>query len=189
MQILRLGSNGIGPTGASELAAVCKLPGARLSELDLGRNRVGLVGAAALAAALVVPVSPLRVLGLAVNRLGDAGARVFADALLAPGTVRDERHIELDLSSNFIGDDGAKALAKVIAISPVFRCICLEFNKVDGDGVQALAESLQKRRDETLGTEVFVRCNWNPAGASSDAVLQEMPSEDEVKRRRLSGEF
>merc|ERR1712176_418151 len=116
--------------------------------------------------------SSLRVLGLAVNRLGDAGAKVVADAFAVPGSAQSSRPIELNLNSNFIGDDGAMALGRALAANASFASISLEYNKIEGPGIQALADGRQAQRATLVGQHVVLKCGWNPAGATANEILQ-----------------
>lgn len=79
LEVLTLGTCGLGDAGAKALAAVGPAALPALRNLDLSSNEIGDSGAEALAASPLF--RQLRTLGLSTNGIRDAGARALATAL------------------------------------------------------------------------------------------------------------
>jgi Ran GTPase-activating protein (RanGAP) involved in mRNA processing and transport len=95
-----LSHNMIGSEGVTSLAAVMS----ELKELNIANNRIGSEGATSLAKALINNIN-LTNLNIASNRIPPKGAKSLAEAL------KSARLVSLDLSKNYIGDNGASYFA------------------------------------------------------------------------------
>ena len=106
-----------------------------LKSLILEGNQLKDAGAIALASGL--NLHPMEELDLQHCSIGDAGALALAGALLkgaVKGTLKS-----LNLSGNWIGDTGAKAL------SPIYRnlrVMCLKRNRIGNKGAAELAKAI-----------------------------------------------
>lgn len=181
LRVLNLAGNGIGLAGAVSLAgAVCGAAG--LWELELGRNRLGPRGAAALAAALAEPEASLKTLGLAVNRVADEGAKALAQGLAARPVGCPSPALALNLRSNLIGDAGVAALGQSLASGAPFTTLHLDYNRVTGIGVTALASALRQRwrRNASGKGDVVVSLEGNPGGVDARALMEEALKEPET---------
>ena len=141
VQELDLSDNNIGRDGAKAIAALCSVTASvtkilvrrnklgdqgatvlcdalraskvtNVQELDLSYNGIGPEGAKAVAAMAAVVASVTKVL-VSGNRLGDAGTTILCDALRESTVTKVQ---ELDLGSNLIGPEGAKAVAAMAAV-------------------------------------------------------------------------
>ena len=83
----------------------------KLASLDIGRNSIGPAGAKSVAAMAAVVASVTKIF-VGGNKLGDQGATVLCDALRESKVTKVQ---ELDISSNRIGPEGAKAVAALAA--------------------------------------------------------------------------
>jgi Ran GTPase-activating protein (RanGAP) involved in mRNA processing and transport len=104
-----VGWNKLGDEGTAILCdALRKSTVTKVQELGLEVNEIGPEGAKAVAA-LCAAMASLTKIMVHSNRLGDEGATILCDAL------RESMVQELDLSSNDIGPEGAKAVAAMTA--------------------------------------------------------------------------
>lgn len=164
MQRLALGSNSIGPAGALSLAKAMQLENCKICWLDLSRNRIGLAAAAAFGLVLADPRSEFCSLVLSVNRLGDGGVQSLVSELSRTSTK--SRSLKLFLRSNSISDEGADALARVIADGVPLSVLDLAFNKITGRGASNLAEAAnaQKSAKGAVVDTITVLTEGNPTG-------------------------
>ena len=81
----------------------------------------------------------------------DEGATVVSEALRTHGGVR-LRHLCLD--SNWIGADGAVALAELLGVNGTLRTLSLADNDVGNDGVAAIADVLTSSNQTLASLDV-----------------------------------
>ena len=91
-------------------------------------------GITAIANALKVTASVTKLL-VTGNRLGDAGATILCDALRESTVTKVQ---ELDLSSNQIGPEGAKAVAAMAAVVASMTQLDVSYNRFLGEEGKAV---------------------------------------------------
>lgn len=147
---LYVGTNGISARSGA-LLAECLAEGCTLESLYLSCNRLGDEGVEIIARGLAENRS-LRRLSLASNLVGPRGARALAVAL--------ERHPSLELLDlgftkatvavgeygNFLGDEGAAAMAHLLAHNDTLRSLDLLHNFISQTGVNAIRDGLAANR-------------------------------------------
>ncbi|XP_078087474.1 NACHT, LRR and PYD domains-containing protein 3-like isoform X2 [Mustelus asterias] len=150
--VLRLGMNDLHDSGVKQLLAVLCNPICRIQELGLEENILTDCGAKDLVSALNTNQS-LTYLNLNNNKLGDTGVKLLSEALRNPDCKvqklwladcgltascaedlaftlsKNQSLIELNLSSNKLGDSGVKNLSAALA-SPDCRIQKLLLNEV-----------------------------------------------------------
>lgn len=85
-------------------------------------------------------------LSLQSNKITSIGASILADALLNPNQIRMET---LDLSKNYISDDGVESIVNSLSTrNHTLRTLILQKNKITDRGTRYLAEML--KTNETL---------------------------------------
>ncbi|KAF5827656.1 hypothetical protein DUNSADRAFT_305 [Dunaliella salina] len=161
--VLDLSGCFLGPVAAEALLGVKGPPsglwGPSLRALNLTGCQIGPQGAAHVAAAIQgqgTSLDGLQTVCLADNRLGPAGAAALCAALTqqqqqqgscsAPLVGRGSKLKAMDLTLNLLGDEGAKAVSKVLKeASPPLSCLSsltLGGNAIGVDGARALAQML-----------------------------------------------
>ena len=108
----------IGAEGAAALAPAITASGS-LASIDFGYN--SFTEAASLELLAAMKGKDMKSIGMAQCALGVAGAEELAEMVPAMGSL-----VELNLSGNYIGDDGAMALAPAIATSGSLASVTLE---------------------------------------------------------------
>ena len=136
LTMLNLEKNSIGDEGAIALARVLA-QNSNLTTLNLEKNSIGDEGAIALAEALIN--SSLSVMQLNENKIGNNGAIALFKIL---GSVN-----EIELESNFIGDEAAIELARYNS-KDIGKVVLLS-NPIGDSGSKALIKSL--KNDEYSG--------------------------------------
>ncbi|CAM9248758.1 unnamed protein product [Heterosigma akashiwo] len=117
--------------------------GRRPLRLDLGGNLIGPHGARCLREAVAGGgLPPLSRLNLYNCGLGVAGALHLADLLRDPAAAAALE--ELELGSNEVGEEGARALAAALPRCPALRKLHLSYNRLGEGGARALAEALPR---------------------------------------------
>ena len=112
--------------------------------------------------------------------LSDADAAVIAAALT--GTPKPEVH-HVNLSWNRIGDDGAAALAGVLASNPHVRMLHLGQNEIGDAGAEALVAGL--RGQAAIGGHVVTLYTaGNPMGKDAEAEVKKALDDN---RKRIRG--
>jgi uncharacterized protein (DUF924 family)/Ran GTPase-activating protein (RanGAP) involved in mRNA processing and transport len=150
---LYLGTNGISARSAPALGDLLA-DDCALSSLYLSCNRLGDEGAVALAAALRHNRS-LRRLSLSSNLIGPRGAWALAEALADHPTVElldlgfTKATVAVGEHGNFLGDEGARAMAQLLAQTTRLRSLDLLHNGISQVGVNALREGLAHNRSLT----------------------------------------
>ncbi|XP_038618710.1 NLR family CARD domain-containing protein 3 [Tachyglossus aculeatus] len=155
---LRMDSNQFQDSVMELLASVLSGKDCLIEKLSLAENEISNKGAKALARSLMVNRS-LTALDLRGNSIGPQGAKALADALkinrvllslkpVSPAAItRDSplasRH---SLQNNKIKDDGAKALAHVLATNNTLSILHLQKNSIGPIGAKALASALRQNR-------------------------------------------
>jgi Ran GTPase-activating protein (RanGAP) involved in mRNA processing and transport len=144
---LYLDANGLTAQSAPVIAR-CLTNGPPLRSLFLSCNRFGEEGIRLLAPALAANTS-LERLSLAANRLTPTSAAILAEALRDHPTLL---HLDLGYmrgtgalgeAGNFLGDEGAKHIATLIAQNRTLRSIDLLHNDIGQVGLQALCVALR----------------------------------------------
>ncbi|MCU0686965.1 MAG: DUF924 family protein, partial [Polyangiaceae bacterium] len=173
---LYVGTNGVtersAPLLAELLAGDCAL-----ESLYLSCNRLGDGGAEAIAKALRSN-HRLRRLSLASNRVGPRGANALAEALAGHPSLE-----LLDLGftkatntvgelGNFLGDEGARAIARMLEHNQVLRVLDLLHNFITQIGVNHLRDALEVNRSLlSLQLTQFGRVHNEPGKEAIRAAL------------------
>jgi len=140
---LSLAGNHLGDSGADILSAAL-LQNIYLARLSLARNSISAVGVEGLAA--VLAQDRLVKLDLHGNHIRSEGLTCLASSL-----SKNHSLIDLNVSSNEIGDDGAQALAAVISEeTPCLVTLNLAGNQIASGGSDALSEAFE--RSSTLAS-------------------------------------
>lgn len=163
LQKLRLRSNNFSAAGCLALAEGLSR-NRSLLELDLSRNCVGDTGLEALARYL--PDSALTELGLE-----NCGLTASACDALAQMISGSKRLRVLDLSVNFIGDQGVFRLAAALERSSVLQTVGLNMCGVTNDGFSKLLDALEKNASISLLKLCYNRLgreHQNPAATSDN---------------------
>ena len=150
LRVLDLSYNCCSDDGAESLALLVRdSPGLRT--LRLRGNGVGPRGATALAAALSttssVRTSGLEQLDLSLNCLRDAGATALASALSGDCTLR-----ELDVSRSMVTAGGSAALATAMQRSATLQRLCVRATAMSAEEAAALEGLRRKCMDGARGT-------------------------------------
>ena len=132
LDVLKLGFNGIGSTGASALAEAIAAVRAAAARAVF---RNGATSSSSTAAKSVV----LGELDLACNAVGPEGARALGGAL-------DDGVAKLDLGNNAILCAGAKELARALVTNGSTTDLCLAGNDIAADGAWWIAEFMAKTK-------------------------------------------
>ena len=133
LDALRLGFNGIGPTGASALADAVVAVRDAAARVVFENDRVP--SSSSPAAKSVV----LGELDLACNAVGPEGARALGSAL-------DDGVAKLDLGNNAILCAGAKELARALVTNAATTELCLAGNEIKAEGAWWIAEFFAKTK-------------------------------------------
>lgn len=174
---LYVGTNGVtersAPLIADFLAGDC-----RLESLYLSCNRLGDDGVAAIAHGLAANRT-LQRLSLASNRIGPRGAAALATALTDHPTIA---LVDLGFTKatnsvgelgNFVGDEGARVLAQMLAHNCTLRSLDLLHNFISQVGVNHLRRALAVNRTLTsLQLTQFGRVHNEPGKEEIRAALE-----------------
>jgi len=133
LDALRLGFNGIGPTGASALADAVVAVRDAAARVVFENDRVP--SSSSPAAKSVV----LGELDLACNAVGPEGARALGGAL-------DDGVARLDLGNNAILCAGAKELARALVTNATTTDVCLAGNDIKAEGAWWIAAFFAKTK-------------------------------------------
>ena len=133
LDALRLGFNGIGPTGASALADAVAAVRDAAARAVFENDRVA--SSSSPAAKSVV----LGELDLACNAVGPEGARALGGAL-------DDGVARLDLGNNAILCAGAKELARALVTNATTTDVCLAGNDIKAEGAWWIAAFFAKTK-------------------------------------------
>ena len=171
LQQLNLKSNQIGIDGAEALVLVLEM-NQTLRELNLKGNPIGFVGTRAWIKAIeanqtgrvISEISENKILreavevllqnnsvqtklDLSTKAIDDAGIKVLVAALAKNQTLQ-----QLYLSRNFIGAEGAKAIAQAIEKNPKISLqqLHLEYNQIGAEGAKAIAQAIKTTPQITL---------------------------------------
>ena len=148
--LLDLSYNCCSDDGAESLALLVR-DSAGLRTLRLRGNGVGPRGATALAAALSttssVRTSGLEQLDLSLNCLRDSGATALASALSGDCTLR-----ELDVSRSMVTAGGSAALATAMQRSATLQRLCVRATAMSAEEAAALEGLRRKCMDGARGT-------------------------------------
>jgi len=148
-----------------------------LISLDLSHNAFGPVGGAAVAKMLAANTS-LRSLDLSLCGIARSGATSVAGAL-SGNTASVLR--ELNLQKNFIGPDGAEAVAAMLSTNRTLATLNLSDNRIlegqDTKGVTALAKALFENT-----TIVGLNLEYNDINGAGKAALLEAKQRSDHRR-------
>ena len=134
----RLALSGLTLSAGTSAALALGLKAAAYSEVELSDLKVGGGGVKDLAAAVASHAS-LASLSLAGSALGDAGIGSLAPLLRGHGSALTA----LDLKASDLGNNGAAALAELLATNLGLRTLDLQRNAIKDQGAIALAAALQ----------------------------------------------
>mmetsp|Transcript_6901 Transcript_6901/g.12393 ORF Transcript_6901/g.12393 Transcript_6901/m.12393 type:complete len:457 (+) Transcript_6901:662-2032(+) len=163
LEHLYLDGNGIRLEACARIAAFLRQGKGRLKTLGLGCSRMGDSGLKLLADALMEPGSvPLTRLCVASCGISSVGAKCLA-ALLDPASKGSEarappslRRLDVGMLKmtgalgecpNFIGDDGARALAASLSTNRTLRSLSLVHNQLSVLALQAFADLASVQND------------------------------------------
>lgn len=150
---LYVGTNGLTERSAPLLADYVA-NGCALETLHLSCNRLGDAGVEALAGAMKANRS-IRRLSLASNLIGPRGAWALATALVDHPTLElldlgfTKATVAVGENGNFLGDEGARAMAHLLRHSTALRSLDLLHNGISQIGVNALREAMAVNRTLT----------------------------------------
>lgn len=111
-----------------------------LRTLVLSHNRLTATGMHCISEVLKNPRCPLRSLALTSNDIGDLGVMSIAAALKVAGCSSSLRQLTLNIVS--CGNDGAKALAVLMAENDVLEGLALNGNSINDEGTRALLHGI-----------------------------------------------
>lgn len=175
LRVLRLGGNRINGSGILGLASLLSSGLASLQEIDLGRNPLGRIGGSALGQGLASPCGALQKLGLAVTRLGDDGLCALSEGLRVRGQTGG-RSVSLNLNGNRIGDQGISSFANAISEGAAVEAVSLEHNRITGDGIGQLSESLgcRLKSGQPFSKVTFTSFEGNPLTKDHQTLQKEV---------------
>jgi Ran GTPase-activating protein (RanGAP) involved in mRNA processing and transport len=136
LEILDLGYNSIGPSGAGQIANALKINNT-LQKIDLGSNNIANQGAQAIAEALKVN-KPLKNVILMKNSIYSEGAQYIAEALKINSSLTF-----INLSDNDIGMNGALEIARALKVNNSLKTIMLQNTNIYDYGAQQFSEALK----------------------------------------------
>ena len=163
LQRLRLRSNNFSAAGCFAIAEGLNR-NRSLLELDLSRNCIGDDGVEALAR--YVPESNLAEISLENCGVTSAGCDALAQMISGSKRLRT-----LDLSVNFLGDQGVLRLGAALERSSVLQTVGLNMCGVTNDGFSALLDVLEKNASISLLKLCYNRLgreHLNPAATSDN---------------------
>ena len=163
LQKLRLRSNNFSAAGCFAIAEGLNR-NRSLLELDLSRNCIGDDGVEALAR--YVPESNLAEISLENCGVTSAGCDALAQMVSGSKRLRT-----LDLSVNFLGDQGVLRLGAALERSSVLHTVGLNMCGVTNDGFSALLDVLEKNASISLLKLCYNRLgreHLNPAATSDN---------------------
>eukprot|EP00667_Euglena_gracilis_P000262 EG_transcript_262 len=178
-----LGNNAIGDEGLEALAAALKT-NTVLQEIDISNNAIGDDGVQELRKALEHNET-LHTIHLGDNVISDA-LRAEIRQLLGRNRVAAalRRLIEepgtemLDLSSEGMGDSGARAVAAMLRTNTGLRAVDLRWNNIGPDGAKALASALR-----TNGTLQVLYLDRNALGNDGARALRNALKDNKTLQR------
>jgi Ran GTPase-activating protein (RanGAP) involved in mRNA processing and transport len=145
---LFLSKNNITSAGASALAAAISGNNTLIS-LDLSDNKIDDKGIIELANALASKHA-LATLNLSGNLISKAGAEAIHKAF-GPG---QHALVELQLSRNNLGDDGAAQIAELIKVNPHLTTVNIAGNKIGNRGANSLAAAIQSTDSDIVSIDL-----------------------------------
>lgn len=138
LQCLDLGWNDIGAEGADSLAEILKT-NRSIKRLYLQNNSIGTDGLKPLAAA-VETNSALEILDIGFNQVTESNLGALTIML------EECRLIELNLSDNVIGPDGARRIAQAMDLNVSINSLNLQNTSIGSTGSAAIANLLMNNR-------------------------------------------
>ncbi|MCP3140484.1 DUF924 family protein [Pyxidicoccus xibeiensis] len=185
---LYLGTNGITAASAPRIARFLREDCA-LESLYLSCNRLGDEGVAQIAEGLAANRSLTRV-SLASNRVGPQGAAALAEALTGHPSIAlldlgfTKATVAVGELGNFIGDDGARALARMLKHNTALRSLDLLHNFISQVGVNHLRDALTVNDTlVTLQLTQFGRVHNEPGKEEIRAALERNRARIPLDRR------
>lgn len=163
-----------------------KLDALRMSATELvqtSNKRLGDAGAYLACGFVARHGARLHVVKLADCDLGDAGAEAVAGLV---GGIAGPCVKELNLSSNRIGDRGARAIADALRTADVLERLILDRNRIGRSGAEALAKRVLRSevRDLVLGSHL----GGNPAIGDAGAEALAAALDDRMQRLQANRE-
>jgi len=142
-----VGYNQLGAEGATTLCnALRESTVTKVQELGLDGNNIGPEGAKAVAAMAAVVGSLSKIL-VSHNEFGDKGTAILCDALRESKVTKVQ---ELDLRDNYIGPEGAKAVAAMAAVVASITVTDMRYNQLDTESATMLANVVAKEKGISL---------------------------------------
>ena len=148
IETLRLGYNNLRSKRIKAISkGLCEAIDSQIRHLDLTQNSLEDRGAHAMAENLSSRNCRLESLNLCQNKIRYKGAYHLADAFVQAKNTSLKR---LDLSNNFIGQEGAEAFGVVLRFSYTLYELNLSRNNIGDEGVEVIARGLRENADTQL---------------------------------------
>jgi Ran GTPase-activating protein (RanGAP) involved in mRNA processing and transport len=175
---LYLGSNGITPTGVATICDYLEASngGRSLLGLCLSCNRLGDDGVQLLSAALTSNAA-LERLNLASNRIGSAGMQALAEALQKHPRLQVldlgymKATLEIGELGNWIGDEGAPHVAKLIERSKSLLALSVAHNQITQRGMQTIVEAITSAAADGDAVSRLVHFDYIQFGVSLNELM------------------
>ena len=158
---LNISINKIGDHGIAYIATALQMNTCTLRKLDISKCGITDEGVESLAKALVVN-SSLQELNVRENEIGDNGIDHIANTSLQTDTCSIK---VLNISQCSISDEGAKSLAKALAVNRSLQELNISANKIHDIGLTRIATAL--RRNSTMTKLNISQCSISDEGAES----------------------
>ncbi|KAJ9543216.1 hypothetical protein OSB04_022923 [Centaurea solstitialis] len=137
---LHLGHLNLHDEATIAIADALKTSSSPIEALEIAGNAITSAATPPIAACIAAKQDSLTKLNLSENELRDSGAEVIGRAV---EEAEFGRLMMVDVSSNKVGGDGARALAKAVAGKPGFRLLNINGNSISNKGIEEVREILK----------------------------------------------
>eukprot|EP00808_Paulinella_micropora_P028888 g74561.t1 len=145
--------------------------------LNIGYNNLGDKGAALIAEAIKVNKT-LTILSLMYNGIGETGTKAIGEALREN---KESKLQTLDISVNYIGPQGAAAIANMLKVNKTVINIALASNEIGHAGAKAMGAALKVNN---MLTSLELSHN-NIGDAEGQEINVSKPSKRSPKRKKI----